>query len=79
MRAGLTLNGGLAGCGGLGGREGEQLASLCGSPPVPVHSGQTQNRYRLNRGGDRQANAALWRIAIVRMGTDPRTSDYIAR
>ena len=48
-------------------------------PPVPVNSGQTQNRYRLNRGGDRQANAALWRIAIVRMGADPRTSDYIAR
>jgi transposase len=46
---------------------------------VPVNSGQTQNRYRLNRGGDRQANAALWRIAIVRMSTDPRTSDYIAR
>jgi transposase len=55
------------------------FASLCGSSPVPVNSGQTQNRYRLNRGGDRQANAALWRIAIVRMGTDPRTSDYIAR
>jgi transposase len=45
---------------------------------VPVNSGQTQNRYRLNRSGDRQANAALWRIAIVRMSTDPRTSDYIA-
>ena len=55
------------------------FASLCGSSPVPVNSGQTQNRYRLNRVGDRQANAALWRIAIVRMGTDPRTSDYIAR
>lgn len=55
------------------------FASLCGSSPVPVNSGQTQNRYRLNRGGDRQANAALWRIAIVRMGADPRTSAYIEK
>jgi transposase len=55
------------------------FASLCGSSPVPVNSGQTQHRHRLNRGGDRQANAALWRIAIVRMSTDPRTRDYIAR
>jgi transposase len=54
------------------------FASLCGSSPVPVNSGQTQNRHRLNRGGDRQANSALWRIAIVRMSTDPRTRDYIA-
>jgi Transposase IS116/IS110/IS902 family len=33
------------------------FARLCGSSPVPFNSGQTQNRYRLNRGGDRQANA----------------------
>ncbi len=38
---------------------------------------QRQNRHRLNRGGDRQANAALWRIAIVRLGTDPRTRAYV--
>jgi transposase len=54
------------------------FASLCGSSPVPVNSGQTQHRYRLNRGGDRNANAALWRIAIVRMATDPDTRNYIA-
>ena len=54
------------------------FASLCGSSPVPANSGQTQHRYRLNRGGDRHANAALWRIAIVRMATDPATQNYIA-
>ena len=36
-------------------------------------------RYRLNRGGDRQANSALWTIVITRMGSDPRTRDYVAR
>jgi hypothetical protein len=36
-------------------------------------------RYRLNRGGDRQANAALWRIVITRMSSDPRTQAYVAR
>jgi transposase len=33
-------------------------------------------RHRLNRGGDRQLNAALWRIAIVRLATDPDTRAY---
>ncbi len=36
-------------------------------------------RRRLNRGGDRQANAALWRIALVRMRSDPRTRTYVER
>ena len=44
-----------------------------------MNSGQTQGRVRLNRGGDRDANSALWRIAIVRLATDPETRDYIAR
>jgi transposase len=43
-----------------------------------VNSGQTQGRVRLNRGGDRDANSALWRIAIVRLATDPETRDYVA-
>ena len=34
------------------------FASLCGVNPIPASSGKT-NRHRLNRGGDRQANAAL--------------------
>uniref|UniRef100_UPI003D7E7139 IS110 family transposase n=1 Tax=Kineococcus sp. SYSU DK007 TaxID=3383128 RepID=UPI003D7E7139 len=54
------------------------FAMLCGAAPLPASSGRT-NRHRLNRGGDRQANNALWRIAITRMGTDQRTRDYVKR
>lgn len=54
------------------------FAALCGAAPVPASSGRT-NRHRLSRGGDRQANAALYRIALVRMSSDPRTRDYVAR
>ena len=43
------------------------FASLCGVNPIPASSGKT-NRHRLNRGGDRQANAALHRIVLVRSG-----------
>lgn len=41
-------------------------AALCGSSPVAISSGKT-NRHRLNRAGDRQANAALWTIVMVRI------------
>ncbi len=41
-------------------------------------SGQT-TRHRLNRGGDRQANNALWTIALVRMRSDARTRAYVER
>ncbi|MFD4955661.1 transposase [Streptomyces sp. NPDC058451] len=54
------------------------FAALCGAAPVPASSGRT-NRHRLSRGGDRAANAALYRIALVRMSSDPRTRDYVAR
>jgi transposase len=54
------------------------FAALCGSNPIPASSGKT-NRHRLNRGGDRQANAALWRIVFVRLGCDERTRDYVAK
>ena len=60
-------------------RHEKSFASLVGVSPIPVNSGQIQDRYRLNRGGDRQANAALWRIAIVRLATDPDTRAYIER
>jgi transposase len=40
------------------------FAHLCGTAPIPASSGRT-HRHRLNRGGDRQANHALWRIALV--------------
>jgi len=60
-------------------RHEKSFAALVGASPIPVNSGQIQDRFRLNRGGDRQANAALWRIAIVRMSSDQATRDYIAR
>jgi transposase len=36
-------------------------------------------RHRLNPGGDRQANSALWIIIVTRMRTDPRTQAYVER
>jgi transposase len=54
------------------------LAALCGTSPLPASSGKTV-RHRLNRGGDRSANNALWTIAMVRMRSDPRTRLYIER
>ncbi|MEE1768097.1 IS110 family transposase [Streptomyces sp. JV185] len=54
------------------------FAALCGAAPVPASSGRT-NRHRLSRGGDRAGNAALYRIALARMSSDPRTRDYAAR
>ena len=54
------------------------FAALCGSIPIPASRGKT-NRHRLNRGGDRNANAALWRIVIVRLACDQRTKNYLAR
>ena len=54
------------------------FAALCGVSPVDASSGK-QRRHRLNRGGDRQANSALWRIVLVRMSHDPRTKAYVAR
>ncbi len=54
------------------------FARLCGAAPLPASSGLT-TRHRLNRGGDRQANNALWRIAIARMRRDGRTQEYVVR
>ena len=53
-------------------------AHLCGVAPLEASSGKVVRR-RLNRGGDRQANAALWRIAMVRMSSDSRTRAYVGR
>lgn len=55
-----------------------QFAALCGASPVQASSGKVQ-RHRLNRGGDRQANAALYRIVLTRLRHDPATRDYAAR
>ena len=53
-------------------------AHLCGTTPLPASSGKT-TRHRLNRGGDRQANAALHRIVLTRMSSHPETRIYVAR
>jgi transposase len=53
-------------------------AHLCGVAPIPASSGKTK-RHRLNPGGDRQANHALWRIVITRMSSHPPTRAYVAR
>jgi transposase len=54
------------------------FAKLCGVAPLAASSGKV-TRHRLNRGGNREANHALWRIAMVRMSSDPRTRAYVAR
>ena len=54
------------------------FAALCGVNPQQASSGKT-TRHRLNRGGDRQANAALYRITLSRLRWDTRTRDYLAR
>jgi transposase len=55
-----------------------RFAMLCGTAPIPASSGKT-TRHRLNRGGDRQANAALYRVVLCRLRWDPRTRDYMQR
>ena len=54
------------------------FAKLCGACPIPASSGKT-SRHRLNRGGHRQANAALHRVVVVRMRTHRPTIDYVRR
>ena len=53
-------------------------AHLCAAAPIQASSGKTV-RHRLNPGGDRQANHALWRIVFTRMGSDPATRAYVER
>lgn len=59
-------------------RREASFAALCGASPVDASSGK-QLRHRLNRGGDRQANSALWHVVLVRMSHDPRTKAYVAK
>ena len=54
------------------------FAALCGASPVQASSGRVV-RHRLNRGGDRQANRALWRIATNRMRWNQPTIEYVQR
>jgi transposase len=53
-------------------------AALCGVSPIEASSGKTRRR-RLNRGGDRRANAALYRITLTRSRGDQRTREYLER
>jgi transposase len=53
-------------------------AHMCAVAPIPASSGKTR-RHRLNRGGNREASHALWRIVITRMGAHPATRAYLER
>jgi transposase len=55
-----------------------KLARAAGVAPIPISSGKT-NRHRLDRGGNRQINAAIHRVAVTRARCHPETRDYIAR
>ena len=59
-------------------RNEASFASVCGVSPVEASSGKVV-RHRLNRGGNRDANRALHMICVVRMGSDKRTREYVAR
>ena len=51
------------------------FAALCGVAPIPASSGKTR-RHRLSRGGDRQANRALYLIVCSPLASDPATRAY---
>jgi transposase len=59
-------------------RNERSWAALLASNPIEASSGKTI-RHRLNPGGDRHGNSALWRIVVVRMSSDPRTKAYVER
>jgi transposase len=55
-----------------------KLARAAGLAPIPVSSGRT-DRHRLDRGGNRQINAAIHRVAVTRARCHPETIDFVAR
>ncbi len=55
-----------------------KLARIAGSAPIPASSGRT-DRHRLDRGGNRQLNCALHRLAVTKGRLDPNTAAYLAR
>ena len=55
-----------------------QLARHAGVAPLEASSGKHQ-RHRLDRGGNRQLNCALHRIAITQARTHPPARVYLAR
>ena len=54
------------------------MLTLCASSPVNASSGKTK-RHRLNRGGDRHANSALWTIVVTGMSNHPPTRAHVER
>jgi hypothetical protein len=60
-------------------RTESSYAALCASSPVKASSGKTRRQHRLNRGGDRQANSALWTIVLSRMSNHQPTRNYVDR
>ena len=60
-------------------RDAGAFARFCGAAPIPCGSGQTAGRQRLHRGGNRQLNAALYRIAIVQQRHHPQAKAFLAR
>jgi transposase len=54
------------------------FANVCGVAPIEASSGKVV-RHRLNRGGNREANRALYMICLSRMRRDPRTQEYVQR
>jgi transposase len=54
------------------------FASVCGVAPIEASSGKVV-RHRLNLGGNREANRALYMICLARMRRDRRTKEYVAR
>ena len=60
-------------------RDAAAFARFCGAAPIPCGSGQTAGRHRLHRGGNRQLNAALYRIAIVQARHHQPARAYLAR
>jgi hypothetical protein len=59
-------------------RSEASFASLCGVAPIEASSGKVV-RHRLNRGGNREANRALYMTCLARMRRDRRTQEYVAR
>ena len=59
-------------------RSEASFASLCGVAPIEASSGKVV-RHRLNRGGNREANRALYMVCLSRMRRDQRTQEYVAR
>jgi len=59
-------------------RNERSWAHLCGTTPIPASSGKV-TRHRLNRGGNRQANAALHCIVVTRMSSHEETRRYVTR